>query len=259
MRFHKIGFPEEDEIVLCTVKNVQYHSVFASMDHYGGKTGMIHISEVSPGRIRNIRDFVVEGKKICCKVLRVNHDKGHIDLSLRRVNESQRRMMNDRIKQEQRAEKIIDSFAEQAKLDKDKSYKMIAEPIFAEHEFVHEAFNEVVEEDISLEKYGLSKEHVKLLEKLVKEKITPKVYEIGGMLMLKTFDENGLDLIKTLLKAVQELDNSLTIKYRGGGSYSINMTTTDAKEAEKILKKAVDMCEEKMEEVKGQFEFHRKE
>ena len=62
MLLKKQGFPEESELVLCTVTSVQYHSVFVDIDEYG-KSGLIHISEVSPGRIRNIRDFVKEGKK----------------------------------------------------------------------------------------------------------------------------------------------------------------------------------------------------
>ena len=67
MLYKKQGFPEEGELVFCTVSNVQHHSVFCQLEGYG-KTGMIHISEVSPGRIRNIRDFVSEGKKIVCKI-----------------------------------------------------------------------------------------------------------------------------------------------------------------------------------------------
>ena len=87
----KKGFPEEDDIVLCTVKKILYHSVFVTLDEYDNLEGMIHISEIAPGRIRNIRDYVREGKKLVCKVLRVRKEKGHFDLSLRRVNEGQRR------------------------------------------------------------------------------------------------------------------------------------------------------------------------
>ena len=107
MLFKKQGFPDEGDLVLCTVTSVQYHSVFVDMDEYG-KSGMIHISEVSPGRIRNIRDFVKEGKKVVCKVLRINEEKGHIDLSLRRVNESEKRRKIDEIKKEQDSEKIVE-------------------------------------------------------------------------------------------------------------------------------------------------------
>src|SRR3989338_3106883 len=107
MLLEKKGFPAEEELVLCTVTNVQFHSVFVTLDEYNSRTGMIHISEVAPGRIRNIRDFVIEGKKVVCKVLRINQEKGHIDLSLRRVNESQKQLKLNEIKQEQFAENIL--------------------------------------------------------------------------------------------------------------------------------------------------------
>ena len=107
MLLKKEDFPEEDELVMCTVTKVQFHSVFVRLDEYD-KSGMIHISEVSPGRIRNIRDFVKESKKIVCKVLGITKEKGHIDLSLRRVTETQKRNKVDEIKQQQKAEKILE-------------------------------------------------------------------------------------------------------------------------------------------------------
>ena len=97
MLLQKEGFPEEDEFVLCTVNNVHYHSVFVKLDEYG-KTGLIHISEIAPGRIRNIRDYVIEGKKVVCKILKVDAKTGHIDLSLRRVNENQKKIKINEIK-----------------------------------------------------------------------------------------------------------------------------------------------------------------
>ena len=100
MLHKKKGFPNEGDILFCTITKVQYNSVFVTLDEYENKSGMIHISEISPGRIRNIRDYVKEGKVIICKVLRVKKDRGHIDLSLRRVNESQRREKVEARKQE---------------------------------------------------------------------------------------------------------------------------------------------------------------
>ena len=104
MLYKREGLPEEDEIVMCTVTKIFPHSVFVNIDELN-KTGVIHISEISPGRIRNIRDFVKQDKKIICKVLRINKERGHIDLSLRRVIDAQRRNKSDEIKQEQLAEK----------------------------------------------------------------------------------------------------------------------------------------------------------
>ena len=128
MLFKKQGFPEEGELILCTVTSVQFHSVFVELDEYG-KSGLIHISEVSPGRIRNIRDFVKEGKKVVCKVLRINEEKGYIDLSLRRVNESEKRRKIDDIKKEQNAEKIVEIAAGKIGIKTEQLYKELSEKI----------------------------------------------------------------------------------------------------------------------------------
>ena len=117
MFYHKSGFPEESELVICTVTRIHHHSVFVSLDYYNKKSAMLHISEISPGRIRNINDFVKEGKVIVCKVLSINPDKGHIDVSLRRVSEPQRIQVMNKVKQEQTAEKIIIFIAKENKED----------------------------------------------------------------------------------------------------------------------------------------------
>ena len=55
MFYKREGFPHEEEITLCTVKKILHNSVFASLDEYKDREGIIHISEIAPGRIRTIR------------------------------------------------------------------------------------------------------------------------------------------------------------------------------------------------------------
>jgi len=85
------GWPEEDELVVCSVVKVTDFGAFVELDEYGRKEGLIHISEVASGWVKYIRDHVREGQKIVCKVLYVDESKHHIDLSLKDVNEHQRR------------------------------------------------------------------------------------------------------------------------------------------------------------------------
>ncbi len=80
MLLKRTGWPEEGELVLCNVTKIMPNSVFCRLEEYG-RQGMIHISEIAPGRIRNIRDYVVEGKFVVCKVLRIDQIRGYIDLS----------------------------------------------------------------------------------------------------------------------------------------------------------------------------------
>src|SRR3989344_3351859 len=136
---YKTGIPEEGELVFCTVTKIFGHGVFVILDEYN-KPAMIHISEIAPGRIRNMREYVVEGKKVVCVVLRIHQDKGHVDLSLRRVNEGQRRKKLEEIKQEQKAEKIIEVIARQLKLDVEKTKLEVVTSISAKYGTISSCF-----------------------------------------------------------------------------------------------------------------------
>ena len=76
-------WPQESELVVCTVQNVKDFVAFVSLDEYGGRQGLIPISEIATGWIKYIRDHIREGQKIVCKVLNVDRNRGHIDLSLK--------------------------------------------------------------------------------------------------------------------------------------------------------------------------------
>lgn len=236
----KKGFPEENEIVLCTVQKIQYHSVFAKLDEYeNNRTGMIHISEISPGRIRNIRDYVKEDKVIVCKVLRINKERGYIDLSLRRVNEGQRREKINFSKQEQIAEKIIEYVAKQHKKDPKDLYASIMSEIEDEYEGLYPFFEGIVEGNESFEGFDLDAKIVSDLDELIKQRIKPAEVTINGVYVVHCYESNGLEVIKKAFKPVEQREDA-AVRYLGGGRYSISITAPEYKEAEKGLKEITD-------------------
>ncbi len=255
MLYKREGYPEENEIVLCTVTNVRYNSVFCKLDEYG-RSGMIHISEVSPGRIRNIRDYVQEGKKVICKVLGIDKEKGHIDLSLRRVTETQKRAKNSVIKQEQKAEKIVELSAEEIERDFKKLYDEVASKILKEYRYLHVPFQEVVDEDKSLSEFDLDDEVVEVLEENIRRKIKPKKVSIGGEFKLEIYSGDGLSVMKDIFKPIED-NGKADIKYAGGGSYDISVEAENYKKAEKILDKIVSGVKERVDKEKGAVSFQR--
>ena len=237
MLFKKQGFPEESELVLCTVTSVQYHSVVVDIDEYG-RSGLIHISEVSPGRIRNIRDFVKEGKKVVCKVLRVNEEKGYIDLSLRRVNESEKRRKIDSIKREQNAEKIVEIAAGKIGIKTEELYKSVFEKINKKYPALKDFFDEVSKDPVLIEQF-VDKKYSKILAEIIVQRIKPIEIEIRGKLKITTYASNGIEIIKESLKKAQEsASENISINYLGSGQYHFIIKGQDYKEAEKQMKNA---------------------
>jgi translation initiation factor 2 subunit 1 len=254
MLLKRQGMPEEGEFVLCTVTNIQYNSVFVKLNEYE-KSGMIHISEISPGRIRNIRDFVEEGKVVVCVVLRINEERGYIDLSLRRVNEMEKKKKSEKIKQEQKAEKIIENYAKANNMKLEQLYASLATPILKKYEYLHSAFFDIVEKKTTLLELGIPQAIAEPFEKVVIDKIKPKSVVIEGSLKLELYLPNGVDVLKTML--TQQEDNSTTLKYEGGGKYRITVTSKEYKIAEQVLKQKVDALEKSIEKNKGLFAFER--
>jgi translation initiation factor 2 subunit 1 len=113
------GWPDEGDNVVCSVKRVTDFGAFVELDEYGHREGLIHISDVASGWVKYIRDHVREGQKIVCKVLYVDTAKHHIDLSLKDVNEHQRREKIQEWKNEQKAEKWIEYVAKTTKISKE--------------------------------------------------------------------------------------------------------------------------------------------
>tara|TARA_Y100000310_G_C20687721_1_gene820191 strand:+ start:687 stop:1466 length:780 start_codon:yes stop_codon:yes gene_type:complete len=258
MLLKKQGYPEEDELVLCTVTGVQHHSVFAKLDEYS-KSGLIHISEVSPGRIRNIRDYVKEGKVIVCKILRINKEKGHIDLSLRRVNEGQRRAKLEEIKKEQFAEKIIEGLAKQFNFKPEQLHTKIMESLPKDFENVYPFFESISEGAQNFDKFDIDDKIKEALVSSITEKIKPREVSISGKLLMKTYDPEGVVHIKNSLLSVSKLKGDISISYNGAGKYSVRVISSDFKEAEKVLKKAVDKITTSFESSNGLISFERDE
>mgnify|MGYP001568767033 CR=1 FL=1 len=236
MLLQKEGMPEEDELVLCTVSKVQFHSVFVVLDEFD-KQGMIHISEVSPGRIRNIRDFVREGKKIVCKVLRIHQDRGHIDLSLRRVTETQRRQKIDEMKQQQKAEKILEYVARDLKIDSKKFFETVTKSIQKNHATLYEFFQSVVAGSASLKDLPFEDKILTALQEAISSRISEQSVMIEGTLKLQSYAPNGVEIVKESLQRAQDVDKEhVVIKYLGSGSFHVEITAKDYKIAEKLIK-----------------------
>lgn len=259
MLLKREGFPEEEELVLCTITRIHFHSVFVLLDEYG-KSGLIHISEVSPGRIRNIRDFVVEGKKIVCKVLRVHKDKGHIDLSLRRVNDNQRRTKISEIKQEQLAEKIVEYVAKSLNIDNKKLYEELKSKISKKYDSLYPCFAEIANNKDVFAELGVPEKTAKLLTESIKQRIKKEEVNISGELKLTSYNPDGVEIIKEALKQAGEIGKEkTTIDYRGAGKYKLMVKSSNYKDAEKILEKMTNAAISYIEKKGGEGEFARQE
>jgi translation initiation factor 2 subunit 1 len=256
MFYKKNSKPEIDEIILCTVKRVTAHSVFVEFDEYNTTEGMIHISEIAPGRIRNIRDYVKEGKKIICKVLNINKQTGNIDLSLRRVTLSQRIEKSNQLKQEAKAEKLLFSVAQKLKIVPEEIYKKVALKLIEKYGSLFVFFETLVANGKSIMNDISIQENIQdELYNLAKEKMRPPEVSIKGTLKISSYKPEGIDDIKKVLENL--IKNKIKIIYLGAPNYKLEVVSDNYKKAEKILNNAIELAEKEINTFGGTLTFEK--
>ncbi len=74
----------KDEIIEGCVTGIEKYGIFVSLDEF--YTGLIHISEISDGFVKNINDYVTVGETIRVKVVDVDEENYHLKLSIKNMN-----------------------------------------------------------------------------------------------------------------------------------------------------------------------------
>jgi translation initiation factor 2 alpha subunit (eIF-2alpha) len=231
---------EEGDIVLCTVDRIVGTIVFVHIE--GNGEGSIVVSEIAPGRIRNLRDYVVPKKKIVCKVLRISGR--NIDLSLRRVTLKGKKEILEKAKQEKSYESILKSVL------KEKADKTIKEILNEDNLFSF--LEEAKENSKKLEKLVGKNDSEKILEILNSQK--PKKVVVKKGFFLTTTLPDGLEKIKNILRKIKDVD----IGYVSAGQYSIKTESENAKEADNKLKKIISDIEKQAKQKNISFSMNLK-
>jgi translation initiation factor 2 subunit 1 len=254
-------WPDEGDLVVCSVSNVKNFGAFVTLDEYEGKEGFIHIAEVSSGWIKYIRDYVREGQKVVCKVLRVDPGKGQVDLSLKAVNEHQRREKIQEWKNEQKAENLLGIVAGRLGISTDASWDAFGYALLDAFGSLYRAFEESALNESALAGEGFKDAWVSTFNEVAKENIVLPFVTIDGYLEATDFAPDGATHLRdALVKAARE-DESVTVKvqYIGAPRYRLVVRAPDYKTAEEEIQKAAGRVLKVLEAKGGQGKFLRKE
>jgi len=216
--------------VLCTVEKISGTVVFVTI-HLPGQDleGSIILSEIAPGRIRNLRAYVVPKKKIVCKVLRVSGDR--IDVSLRRVSQKEKKEVLDQQKQEQSCKSVLKSVLGEMAKD------IIGE--ISKKESLYNFCERIKGDTCELEKLT-SKENSKKIQDILKTQKT-KTCTIKKEFILNSSAPDGLTKIKKILGEIKNVE----VNYISAGKYTLKAESDNLKTADNLLKTVLEEMEKK--------------
>ena len=260
MAFKKQEWPEVGDLVIATIQEVTDFGAYVKLDEYD-KRGLLHISEVSSSWIRNIRDFIREGQKVVLKVLRVDVEKGHIDVSLRRVTKREKIEKIMFWKRERKAETLLRGVAEKTGLSLDEVYEKVGVPMEREYG-LYEGFEKVVTEGVvALTKIGIPEELAATTAEIGKERMRVPMVKVKGVVELRCMKPKGVKIIKDAFLNAKKAEKSRDVKLRfyviAAPKYCIEVMAENYKYAEAVLQKVAENVVSNVAKAGGQGVFRR--
>ncbi|WP_136689681.1 translation initiation factor IF-2 subunit alpha [Halorhabdus amylolytica] len=255
------GWPEPGELVVGRVDEIEDFGVFVDLQEYEDKRGLAHISEVASGWIKNVRDHVNEGQTVVAKVLDVDESAQQIDLSIKDVNDHQRKEKIQEWKNEQKADNWMTiAFGEDIEDDR---YASIAEGLIAEFGSMYDGFEAAaIHGDEALADTDLNDDEIDAIVEAARENVSVPYVKVTGYVDLECPAPDGVDAIKEALQAAEgngqvpeEID--LKVTYVGSPEYRIEVQAPDYKTAESELEASAQRASEEVAEHGGTAEFHR--
>jgi translation initiation factor 2 subunit 1 len=257
------GWPKEGDVVMCTVQKVEKFGAFVSLDEYEDKEGFIHISEVSPNWVKNIRDFFKEGRKVVVKVMRIDRSKRHIDLSRKRTTEQQKRYKLQQWKQRQKVEKLLELVAKRLGKTPEQTATEVVDKLTPTYPDVYSAFEDVVATGKGvLTKQKIPKAWIEPLFEVIMANIELPTVSITGVVSVQCYAPNGVEVIRGALKELAKPidgdgESEIGVQVIGPPRYRVTIQAEDYKIAEALLQSRIDAAQAFLTEYDHTFEFSR--
>lgn len=271
---YEAKYPEVDQAVMIQVKSMADSGAYVSLLEYNNIEGMILFSELSRRRIRSISSLIRVGRIEPVMVLRVNKEKGYIDLSKRRVAEEDIQACEERYNKSKLVHSIMRHVAETMELDLEDLYIHVGWPLYRKYGHAFEAFKLIVNDPDSILNSltrevtevgpdgntitrvvpALSEEVKNALVQNIRRRMTPQPLKIRADVEMKCFQFDGVLHIKEAMRKAEAVGNKdcpVKIKLVAPPAYVLNTQTLDKEQGISILHNAIAACREEIQRHKG--------
>ena len=254
-------WPEEGELVVCSVKSVKENGAYLDLDSYPRKEGFVFIGEIATGWVRNIRTHVREGQRVVAKVIGVKKERESITLSIKSVSEERRRDALQSWKNEQRAAQIMRVAAERIGWDDEKT-ATVSEEMKEAFGSLYGALEECAISDTALSETGFEGDWMSTVTELAVENIIPPFVEIRGLFEIKVWGPEGVMAIREALESAESCaegieEVTLTCHYDGAPNYRVDIRAPDYPSAESVWEAAQNAASEEIKAVEGSILIER--
>eukprot|EP01083_Nonionella_stella_P283383 964520_1 len=233
-RMYAKEYPEVDDLVVVQVKSIVDMGAYCSLLEYNGIEGMILMSELSRRRIRSVNRLIRVGRQEIVAVLRVNKEKGYIDLSKKRVSPEEVLLIEEKWNKSKAVHSIMRHVAKNTNFGVQELYQRFGWPMAERFGHAYVGLKYAMESRESfLKEFDVPKEIYKILFKNIEKRLKQQVVTIRCPIECTCFQVEGILAIKKALKKGLELstdDFVVKIKLEAAPRYILTLSTLKPQE-----------------------------
>jgi translation initiation factor 2 subunit 1 len=195
-------YPQADDIVVVLVKEIQPLGGTVHLLEYDNCEGMIMLSELSRRRIRSVNKLLKVGHQEYAAVVRVDADKGYIDLSKRRVAKEDIEKIAEKWNKSRTVHSIVRHVAETVGVDMLELYQRWGWPLYKRHPHAYDGLRIAVNDpDAVLEGLDIRDNERDELLRNVSRRLTPQAIKVRADIEVTCFQFEGIDAVRHALAA----------------------------------------------------------
>lgn len=256
-RFYEAKYPEIESLVMVNVRTIADMGAYVSLLEYNNIEGLILLSELSRRRIRSINKLIRVGRNEVAMVLRVDKDKGYIDLSKRRVSPEDVAACEDKFNKAKAVHGVLRHLAERRKFHLTELYERIAWPLYRKYGHAYDAFKIALAEETGgdtgaedpFTSLDVPADVIEELKLYIRRRLAPQPIKIRADVEVSCFTYEGIDAIREALFAgiAVGTDNSpIKIRLIAPPIYVLSTMTLEKESGIALLQKAIDVILEKI-------------
>jgi translation initiation factor 2 subunit 1 len=261
-RFYENEYPDIDQYVMVNVQSIAEMGAYVSLLEYNNKDGMILLSELSRRRIRSIPKLIRVGKNEVVMVLRVDKEKGYIDLSKRRVSPEDITKTEDKFAQSKTVHGILANVAETHHLVLEDLYRRVGWPLYKKFGHAYAALKAAIADpDKVFEGLDIDKQIRDDIMKNVLRRMAPQAIKIRADVEVTCFTYEGIEAIRTALRAGEACSTdecAVKIKLIAPPLYVMFTSSMDKDKGIAVLTSAIEVVKAKIGEMGGNIDVKMK-
>jgi len=229
------------------VKQIAEMGAYVKLLEYDNIDGMILLSELSRRRIRSIQKLIRVGRNEVVVVLRVDKEKGYIDLSKRRVSPEDIIKCEERYNKSKMVHSILRHVAEKTNMPIEELYSSIAWVLPKNKEVtgVHplDIFRLTITKPYLWDNVSFPSEMVaEELKSYISKRLTPQPTKVRADIEVTCFTYEGIDAVKAALRTAEArntADTQVKVKLVSPPLYVLTSTCLEKNDGIAVLEQAI--------------------